>query len=111
MAMQERDRNFEKLFVEAVDEGLNILSESGKQMVFFHLERDCAVDRQNISERSESFGKELEKIFGAGARVLEQQIIKNLYSKLGLRFEEKKGFSFEDYVKKARQEEVANSNP
>jgi len=41
--MQEKEEDFEKLFIEAidetVDEGLNVLAESGKQMLFFHLKK------------------------------------------------------------------------
>jgi hypothetical protein len=101
--MQEKDRNFQQLFTEAVDEGLNILSESGKQMVFFHLRKDCSINKNDIPERLETFAKELEKIFGAGAFVLEQQIIKNLYSKLGLKYEEKANCKFGDYVTQAKK--------
>lgn len=108
--MQEREREFEKLFVEAVDEGLNILSQSGKQMVFFHLEKDCSISKHDIAEKSDSFAKGLEKIFGAGALVLEKHIIKSLYSRLGLKYEERKDYAFEDYVKQAKQEEKMSSS-
>jgi hypothetical protein len=101
--MQEKEKDFEKLLVEAVDEGLNILSESGKQMVFFHLETDCSISKNDIPEKSGIFADGLEKIFGAGATVLEQHIIKSLYSKLGLKYEEKKDYAFEDYVKQAKR--------
>jgi hypothetical protein len=51
--------NFEKLFMEAVDEGLKVLSESGRQMVFFHLERSFSIRREDIPKKPEAFVKGL----------------------------------------------------
>jgi hypothetical protein len=73
-------------------------------MVFFHLEKDCSISKPNIPEKSESFAKGPEKIFGAGALVLEKHIIKSLYSRLRLKYDERKDYAFEDYVKQAKQE-------
>jgi len=35
--------------------------------------------------------------------VIENLILKNLYSKLGLKFEEKEGYEFSDYIKELRK--------
>lgn len=105
--MQEKEEDFEKLFIEAideaVDEGLNVLAESGKQMLFFHLEKNCSINRHDIPQKPEAFAAGLEKIFGVGASILEKIILKNLYSKLELKYEDKKNYTFEDYIKKAKE--------
>lgn len=43
------------------------------------------------------------KIFGVGASILEKIILKNLYSKLGLKYEDKKSYTFGDYVKEVKE--------
>jgi len=94
-----KQEEFEKLFMEAVDESLKSLGESVRQMIFFHLEKSYSLKRQNIPKKPEAFAEGLEKIFGVGALVLEKIIVKTLYSKLGLEYEDKKDFVFIDYLR------------
>ena len=101
--MRERGKDFEKLFIEAVDDGLDVLGESGRQMIFFHLENSYSIKRHEIPKKPEAFATGLEKIFGAGASVLEKLIVKSLYSKLGLKYEDKEGRPFADYVKDVKE--------
>jgi len=111
--MGEGEKDFDKLFIEAVDEGLDVLGESGRHMVFFHLERSCSIKRHEIPKKPEAFAAGLEKIFGAGASVLEKLIVKSLYSKLGLKYEDKEERPFADYVnnvKKANDEKEAGQD-
>lgn len=99
--MQEVKLDFDKLFMEAVDDSLSVLSISGREMFFFHLERSSSIRKHDIPKQPESFIVALERIFGAGAWVLEKLILKNLYSKLGLEFRERKDYTFKDYLKDA----------
>ena len=98
--MQEAEMDFEKLFMEAVDESLTVLPKSGREMLFFHLERSFSIKRGDIPKKPENFVDALEQIFGAGAHVLEKLIVKNLYSKLGLEYRERKDYTFADYLKR-----------
>lgn len=106
--MGEKGKDFEKLFIEAVDEGLNVLGESGRQMIFFHLEKSYSIKRHEIPKKPEAFAAGLEKIFGAGASVLEKLIVKSLYSKLGLKYEDKESRSFADYVNDVKEADDVN---
>ena len=101
--MGEKERDVEKLFIEAVDEGLGTLGESGKHMIFFHLDKSHSVQKHDIPKRPEAFAEGLEKIFGAGASVLERLILKSLYSKLGLEYENVETRPFVDYVNYVRE--------
>jgi len=102
--MGEKEKDFEKLFIEAVDEGLETLGESGKHMIFFHLEKSYSIKRHEIPKNPEAFAKGLEKIFGAGASVLEKLIVKSLYSKMGLIYEDMENRRpFADYVKYVKE--------
>lgn len=93
-----------KFFLEAVDEALAVLG-SGKDTVFFHLQRTYSLVKEEIPRKPEDFAKALENMFGA--KVLETLIVKSLYSKLGLKYEEKSARSFIDYIKSARKAKPA----
>jgi len=101
--MGEKEKDFEKLFIEAVDEGLETLGESGKHMIFFHLDKSYSVKKHEIPKKPEAFAKGLKKIFGAGASVLEKLIVKSLCSKLGLEYEDVESRPFVDYVNCVRE--------
>jgi hypothetical protein len=106
--MGETEKEFEKLFIEAVDEGLETLGESGKHMIFFHLDKRYSVKRHEIPKKPEAFARGLEKIFGAGASVLEKLIVRSLYSKLGLKLEDLGSRPFADHVNCVREANDAN---
>ncbi len=101
--MGEKERDFEKLFIEAVDEGLETLGESGKHMIFFHLDKSYSVKKNDIPKKPEAFARGLQKIFGAGASVIEKLILKSLYSKLGLECEYAENRPFADCVNGLRE--------
>ncbi len=94
--------DFEGALLEAVDRGLMILGESVKQTLYFHLERMSPVQKKSIADNPQAFISNLEGIFGAGAKVIEKNIVEQLFSELGLELEEKVDYSFVDYVKEAR---------
>jgi hypothetical protein len=79
------------------------LGESGKQMFFFYLETNYSIKRNEIPKKPEDFAIGLERRFQVGALVIEKLIIESLYSKIGLKYEEKKECSFGGYVKKAKE--------
>jgi len=54
-------------------------------------------------KRVEAFAEALREILGSGSVLIENLILKSLYSKLELKFEEKKGYGFSDYVKELRE--------
>ncbi|MGB9135426.1 MAG: hypothetical protein WCC63_07605, partial [Candidatus Bathyarchaeia archaeon] len=65
------ERDFEKILLEAVDEGLSSLGESSKLAVYFHLQENFDVKKEEISRNVEAFAEAIEKIFGQGANYLE----------------------------------------
>ena len=98
-------KDFEKLMLEAVDEGFSSLGESSKQAIYFHLERSFGIKREEISDRIGAFTQSIENIFGVGAGCLEVLIMQRLHEKLGgvLEWDKSKGFSFIEYVAVARR--------
>ena len=98
-------RHFEKLLLEAVDEGLSSIGESSKKAIYFHLEKRFNIKKREIPYKIEAFAKAVEKIFGLGASFLEILIMKRLYEKVGGVFEwhEPTEFVFTEYVAVAKR--------
>jgi len=98
------DRDFKKLLLEAVDEGLSSLGDSAKKAIYFSLENTFTIKKQDIPNKIEEFTEAIEKIFGHGAKILEISIMKHLYEKVGNDFEyfpERDVLLFSKYVEAA----------
>jgi hypothetical protein len=98
------DKDFQKLFLEAIDGAFSSLGESAKQAIYFYLETRFKVPRDQIPLRLEDFEMGLEKIFGAGTKFLEISIMKRLYQLMDpkrriIKWDDDKEFKFIDYVK------------
>ena len=96
-----RRLDFEKLLLEAVDEGLSSLGDSPKQAVYFYLEKTFKIKKMDIPDKIDEFTNAIEKIFGHGAKHLEIQIMKRLYEKIGRTFKyfpEKDDLLFTEYM-------------
>lgn len=95
--------DFEETLLRAVNEGLLALGETPRKAIYYHLKRKFQLERENIPEDPEEFALALSSIFGPGAEIIEELIVKELYGKLNLNFEEKKGFEFVDYVRQSQE--------
>jgi len=93
---------FEKALVEAIDEGLLMLGESGREVVYFHLRHYYGFTKEDVPSNPHILVRCLEKIFGMGARAIERDVIKSLYRKLKLEYVEKKSFDFMEYLNEAK---------
>ncbi|MGB9676468.1 MAG: hypothetical protein ACPL0C_04700 [Candidatus Bathyarchaeales archaeon] len=100
--MDQRMAAFEKALVEAVDEGLLMLGESGREVVYFHLRHYYGFTKDDVPSNPQILVRCLEKIFGVGARAVERDIIKSLYRKLKLEYVEKEAFDFMEYLNEAK---------
>lgn len=101
-----RNRSFEKLLLEAVDEGLSSLGDSSKQVIYFYLKNTFKINKRDIPYKIEEFADAVEKIFGLGAKFLEILIMKCLYEKVGQVFEynqEQEDLVFTEYVAAVKQ--------
>jgi hypothetical protein len=101
-------KDFQKLFLEAVDDAFSSLGDSARQSIYFHLETRFSLPRDEIPNRLEDFENGLEKIFGAGTKFLEILIMKRLYEMIEpkrriMKWNEDNEFKFIDYVKATEQ--------
>jgi len=76
-------KGFRKSLLEAVDEGLSMLGESGKKAVYFHLEKSFGIKKREIPCKIEDFADAIEAIFGLGAKIIEINILKHLNRRVG----------------------------
>jgi hypothetical protein len=101
----EKCKDWSSFFAEAVDETLKqIFKEDGAKVIYEFLENHSRLKLEEVADKPEVFSDSLEKLMVSAARVIEQTILKNLYSRLGLKFEEKPGYEFSDYIRELREE-------
>jgi hypothetical protein len=74
---------FNRFLLESVDEGLSLVGKSAKKAVYFDLEKNFDITRDDVPQRIEEFANALEKMFGLSAKMIEIQIMKKLYEKIG----------------------------
>jgi len=94
---------FGNILLAAVDESLSSLGDSSKQAIFYHLEFSFNIKKEHIPENITEFLKALETIFGPGASYLEKLIVKRLYEKLGLEFENCQNKDFLDHLRNVKK--------
>jgi len=91
--------------LEAIDEALSFLGESAKRAIYYHLEEKFKIRREEIPLRIDDFAEAIEEIFGMGAKIIEIQIMKSLYKKIGCNFKyvpKEKNLLFTAYLKALR---------
>jgi hypothetical protein len=114
-----RQKQFDKLLTEAVDEAITTLGAPIKNTLYQHLEVDFCMPIEQIPRRIEEFDEVIHKIFGMGAIRLEIKFMKNLNSKIQAdttwpecEWPMSKwmvtGISFVDYITKIRKDFETN---
>ncbi|MFW6117793.1 MAG: hypothetical protein ACOC6G_04325, partial [Thermoproteota archaeon] len=63
--------DFDRLLLEAIDEGLSSLGESPKRAMYHHLEEDFHIVRPQIPHNIQDFNRVIEDIFQDGAAPLK----------------------------------------
>jgi len=100
----EKMGTLDDLLLSVVDETLKqVFREAGTKVIYDYLENSFHLKWEEIAEKPEVFSAGLERLLGSAAPVIEKMILKNLYSKLKLKFEEKEGCGFSDYMKELRE--------
>ncbi len=110
---EKRTMDFEELLMEAIDEGLSLLGESAKQAIYCHLEKTFKMNRLDIPYRIEEFIDAIERIFGNGSKILEIQIMKCLFKKVGYTVKhhsKQKNLTFTEYITAIKLEKQKREN-
>jgi len=103
-------KDFDKLLLDAVDEGLSSMGESSKQAIYFHLEKSFNIKRQEIPRKIKVFEHSMEKIFGLGANFLEILIMKRINAKVGehIKWHRSQDLTLTEYVAAAKRSFLAS---
>lgn len=97
-------KDWNSFFAETVDETLKqVFKEEGATVIYEFLENQSSLQLEDVADKPEVFSAALERLMVSAAHVIEQTILNKLYSKLGLKFEEKNGYKFADYIKELRE--------
>ncbi len=97
---------FNRLLLEVVDEVFSMLGESAKKVVYKHLEKKFKIRREDIPNKIWMFSHAVEKLFGAGARLIEINIMRRLYEKIDDNFTyypEREDVAFAEYISALRR--------
>ena len=99
----EERTDWNSFFAESVDETLKqIFKEDGAKVIYEFLENHSCLNLEEVADNPEIFSASLERFMVSATRVIEQMILKNLYSRTGLKFEENPGYKFPDYIRELR---------
>jgi hypothetical protein len=93
----------EETLLQAVDEALVIPGEIVRMAIYERIERSYQLRREEIPEKLETFRRALQELLGAGGKVMEKLIVRNLYRRLGLSFEKNEVWALVDYVNHAKE--------
>jgi biotin carboxylase len=100
----EKNEDWNSLFAETVDETLKqIFKEDGARVIYKFLESQTCLKLEEVADKPKVFSASLERLMVSAARVIENVILKNLYSRIGLTFREKQGYEFSDYIRELRE--------
>ena len=110
---EKRTTDFEELLMEAIDEGLSLLGESSKQLVYFYLEKNFKINRLDIPYRIDEFIDAIERIFGNGAKILKIQMMKCLFKQVGYaikHYSDQRNLIFREYITAIKLEKENREN-
>jgi hypothetical protein len=98
--------NWNAFFAKVVDETLKqIFKDEGARAIYEFLKKNAQLKLEDAAENPEVFSASLKRLMVSATQVIEQMILKNLYSKLGIKFEEKEGYEFSDYINEVKKSE------
>ena len=83
----------ESIIIRAIDQGLDVLGESPKKALLYHLENGLGVSGHNAFSDIERFEKALRLFFGPGYTYLDSVFRQNLQNFSGENLENYKSFS------------------
>lgn len=100
----ERRKKLGDLLADTVDKTLKqVFKEEGTKIIYTFIENKCHLKREEIFEKPEVFSTGLEKLMVSAAPVIEKMILRNFYCKFELKFEEKEGYRFPDYISELKE--------
>jgi hypothetical protein len=82
LAKTKNETKFDTVLLEAIDTAFSALGQNVRSLIYFKLEAEFGLPKQDIPDRISDFSDALDKIFGQAARSLEILIMKHLNEKI-----------------------------
>jgi hypothetical protein len=99
----ESKEDFDNAVLESIDETIHgLLGQEVLKAVYSNLENKRLVKRAEIPHQIPALSVMLEWVFGSSTPRIVRLIARRLYSKLGLQFPDKEGYTLLDYVRDAK---------
>ncbi len=70
--------------LKCVDNALRCLGETAKRIIYWYLENEQGLKKEEIPDKPEEFITGLEKIYGSGARIIERLIVSEMVDEFGV---------------------------
>jgi hypothetical protein len=87
LSKQRKERKFDKILQDSIDQSLSALGENTKNTVYLYLETKFAIPKKDIPDRIADFSDALEQIFGVASANLEILIMVCLNKKVKCEYE------------------------
>jgi len=98
------DNKLNDVLVQVIDDTLKqVFKQQGTKVIYDYLEKNPELRIEEITEKPELFSESMRKLLGSAAPVIEDLIIKNLYTQLNTEFEDRDGYEFSCYIKELRE--------
>jgi len=97
--MKQENSTFEKTLFQAASEGMNFIGNSVPPAIIPYLEKNGSVAPNGVINNFEAFDRDLKKIFGFGAKIIEKKILEILCAKLQISHKVGNDFDFDEVVK------------
>jgi hypothetical protein len=98
------DKKLNDVLVQVIDDTLKqVFKQQGTKVIYDYLEKNPELRIEEITEKPELFSESMRKLLGSAAPVIEDLIIKNLYTQLNTEFEDRDGYEFSCYIKELRE--------
>lgn len=100
----EENKKLNDVLAQAIDDTLKqIFKQSGTEVIYDYLEKKQYVKISEITDKPQLFSESMRKLLGSAASVIEDLIIRNLYTQLNAEFEDKDGYEFSCYIRELRE--------
>lgn len=96
---------FKQFYMEAVDEGTETLGPIASRLLIYHAAKKYGYQKGDV-DNVNVLRLALSNLIGEGGKVVELFIVKKLYKKLDIDFEEREDWNLSDYVEEAKKKTV-----
>jgi len=96
----QKQKNYENTLIEAIDAAFAQLGPNITKTIYFRMEKTFKIKKQELPHKIQEFTEAIEQIFGAGAKLIEIRIIKELHKRIPIfmHLPKKRKLDFIEYV-------------